>query len=49
MRARSLFSRWMTFNGVGLLGVAVQLTLLAFLIHVVGTHYLVATAPDSTY
>jgi putative flippase GtrA len=34
----------MTFNGVGLLGVAVQVTLLAFLIHVVGVHYLVATA-----
>jgi putative flippase GtrA len=41
---RKLFRRWLAFNGVGLLGVAVQLTTLAALVHLAGVHYLAATA-----
>ena len=41
---RELFRRWLAFNGVGLLGVAVQLTTLAALVHLAGVHYLPATA-----
>ncbi len=36
--------RWLSFNGVGAMGVAVQLTVLAVLIKLAGVHYLVATA-----
>lgn len=39
-----LFRRWLTFNGVGLLGVILQLGTLAGLVHLGGVHYLVATA-----
>ena len=35
--------RWLKFNAVGALGMAVQLAVLAFLLHVAGLHYLVAT------
>jgi putative flippase GtrA len=38
------FRRWVAFNGVGLMGVGVQLTVLALLTRVFGVHYLVATA-----
>ena len=36
--------RWLTFNGVGLLGLVVQLATLALLVHGFGWHYLIATA-----
>jgi putative flippase GtrA len=36
--------RWITFNGVGMLGLAVQLSTLALLVHALDWHYLVATA-----
>jgi putative flippase GtrA len=36
--------RWAVFNGVGLLGVGVQLTVLAAMAHGLGVHYLAATA-----
>ena len=36
--------RWFTFNGVGLVGMAVQLGTLALLVHVFHWHYLLATA-----
>ena len=36
--------RWLKFNTVGALGMAVQLGMLGFLVHVAGLHYLVATA-----
>jgi putative flippase GtrA len=39
-----ILKRWLAFNGVGLLGVAVQLSILAALVHGIGLHYLVATA-----
>jgi putative flippase GtrA len=41
---RELFRRWLAFNSVGLLGVTVQLTTLAALVHLAGVHYLAATA-----
>jgi putative flippase GtrA len=41
---RELFRRWLAFNGVGLLGVTVQLTTLAALVDLAGVHYLTATA-----
>ena len=40
----TLIQRWTAFNLVGLIGVAVQLTVLALLIHVGGWNYLAATA-----
>lgn len=43
MSARGLFRRWVAFNAVGALGVALQLGLLALLVHGVGVHYLIAT------
>jgi putative flippase GtrA len=43
MNARGLFRRWVVFNAVGALGVALQLGLLALLVHGVGLHYLLAT------
>ncbi len=39
-----ILKRWLAFNGVGLLGVAVQLSILAALVHGIGLHYLIATA-----
>lgn len=44
MNARRLFYRWLSFNGVGLLGVFVQLTTLGALVHLADVHYLAATA-----
>ena len=44
MRTRGLLQRWLSFNGVGLLGVAVQLGTLASLVHLADVHYLLATA-----
>ena len=44
MAAEALVRRWLVFNGVGLLGVAVQLALMGLLVHGAGVHYLVATA-----
>lgn len=43
MNARDLFRRWVAFNAVGALGVALQLGLLALLVHVVNVHYLIGT------
>jgi putative flippase GtrA len=39
----SAWERWLTFNGVGLLGMGLQLTLMALMIRM-GVHYLPATA-----
>ena len=36
--------RWLKFNAVGFLGMAVQLGSLGFFVHVLGLHYLLATA-----
>jgi len=36
--------RWLKFNAVGALGMAVQLASLGLFVHVLGLHYLVATA-----
>ena len=36
--------RWFTFNGIGMVGLAVQLGMLALLVHVFDWHYLIATA-----
>ena len=36
--------RWLKFSAVGAMGAALQLALLALFAHVVGMHYLVATA-----
>jgi putative flippase GtrA len=41
---RDSVRRWLLFNGVGVMGVAVQLGVLALLVHGLGIHYLVATA-----
>ncbi len=38
-----LVARWMAFNLVGLAGIAVQLGIVAFLVRVLGWHYLLAT------
>jgi putative flippase GtrA len=38
-----LLQRWLTFNGVGVMGVVVQLGILALLVHGFGVHYLAAT------
>lgn len=43
MGAPHLLRRWLSFNGVGLLGFGVQLALLAVLVHGFGVHYLAAT------
>lgn len=43
MGTTSLTRRWLAFNGVGLLGVGVQLGLVALLTHAAGVHYLLAT------
>jgi len=44
MEDTGLARRWVAFNGVGMLGVVVQLSILALLVHAIGVHYLVATA-----
>jgi putative flippase GtrA len=44
MRHHGVLSRWAAFNGVGLLGMTLQLTLLALLTRLAGLHYLAATA-----
>ena len=44
MAAKGLGRRWLAFNGVGVLGVGIQLGLLTLLVHGGGLHYLVATA-----
>jgi putative flippase GtrA len=44
MTARGFGRRWLAFNGVGVLGVGVQLGVLTLLLHGFGLHYLVATA-----
>ena len=36
--------RWLKFNAVGLLGMLVQLGSLGFFVHILGLHYLLATA-----
>jgi putative flippase GtrA len=43
MGAPHLVRRWLSFNGVGVLGLGVQLALLAVLVHGLGVHYLAAT------
>ena len=40
MGTLNLPRRWLAFNGVGLLGVGVQLALVALLVHGLGLHYL---------
>jgi putative flippase GtrA len=44
MREQGLLQRWITFNGVGALGVGVQLAVLAVLVRRVELHYLWAAA-----
>jgi len=44
MGTRETLTRWLAFNGVGALGVIVQLAVLALLVHGASVHYLVATA-----
>jgi putative flippase GtrA len=44
MEGKGLAARWVAFNGVGALGIAVQLGVLAVLVRLTGTHYLLATA-----
>lgn len=39
-----LIQRWAKFSAVGATGIAVQAFMLGFFLHVVGLHYLVATA-----
>jgi dolichol-phosphate mannosyltransferase len=42
--ASTIIQRWARFGAVGATGIVVQALLLAFFLHVVGLHYLVATA-----
>lgn len=44
MTGNGLLQRWIRFNGVGALGVGVQLAVLGWLVRGTDTHYLVATA-----
>jgi putative flippase GtrA len=44
MGTRVTLSRWLRFNGIGVLGVLVQLGVLATLVKAMGLHYLAATA-----
>ena len=44
MESRVLLRRWLAFNGVGAIGVAVQLAVLAVLVRGAGLHTLIATA-----
>jgi putative flippase GtrA len=43
MRGRGLLERWIAFNGVGAIGIALQLTILAWLVRAFDIHYLWAT------
>ncbi len=43
MRTTSVLKRWAAFNAVGALGVAIQLALVAVLVHGAHLHYLLAT------
>ncbi|MFP5261052.1 MAG: GtrA family protein [Blastocatellia bacterium] len=40
----TIIQRWAKFGAVGATGILVQASMLAFLLHVVGLHYLAATA-----
>src|SRR5262245_54389959 len=44
MQVGRLFRRWLSFSGVGAMGIGVQLTMLALLVKIAGMHYLAATA-----
>jgi putative flippase GtrA len=44
MDGRTLIRRWLAFNGVGLLGIVVQLSVLGILVHAAGLPTLAATA-----
>ena len=44
MKGGILFRRWLKFNGVGAIGIVLQLAVLALLRSVVGLEYLTATA-----
>ena len=44
MGETGLFQRWIRFNGVGALGTGLQLALVAWLVRILGVHYLWATA-----
>ena len=44
MGVTHLLRRWLSFNGIGILGLGVQLGLLAGLVYGLGVHYLAATA-----
>jgi putative flippase GtrA len=44
MKDPALFDRWVKFNGVGMIGVGVQLAVLGALVRGLGVHYLLATA-----
>jgi len=44
MEETGLFQRWIRFNGVGALGTGLQLALVAWLVRILGVHYLWATA-----
>lgn len=44
MEETGLFQRWIRFNGVGALGTGLQLALVAWLVGILGVHYLWATA-----
>jgi len=43
MGTGGLTARWLRFNGVGALGIVVQISVLGMLVRGVGTHYLLAT------
>ena len=44
MVGTALGRRWLAFNGVGMIGVGVQLAMVGLLVHGLGLHYLLATA-----
>jgi putative flippase GtrA len=44
MDGKALVQRWLAFNGVGMLGVGVQLGMVGLLVHGLHAHYLLATA-----
>jgi putative flippase GtrA len=44
MAAKALARRWLAFNGVGMMGVGVQIGLVGLLVHGAHLHYLLATA-----
>jgi putative flippase GtrA len=41
---REIFQRWAKFGAVGATGIVVQALMLVFFLHVIGLHYLAATA-----